>query len=68
MGTTMEDMSSMSVGDTVQMEDDNREWKIVEKKESSVGKLTEIVVEPVDGGKEERKRISASEWADTWTA
>lgn len=64
----MEDMSTMEIGDTVEMEDDDRKWKIVEKRESSVGKLNEIVVEPVDGGKEERKRISASEWADTWTA
>lgn len=66
----MEDFSSMEVGDTVRdIQGENREYRIVEKETSSVGKINAVVVEPVDDNAErERIRIPQSEWSDTWTA
>jgi hypothetical protein len=65
----MEDLSSMEVGETVRnVRDDDREYRIVEKETSSVGKINAVVVEPVDGGENERVRIPQTEWGDTWTA
>ncbi len=66
----MEDLSTMEVGDTVKnVRGENREYRIVEKETSSVGKINAIIVEPADANAEqERIRISQSEWSDTWTA
>lgn len=64
----MEDLNSMQVGDTIQdVRGEGREYEIVEKETSSVGKITAVVVEPVEGERE-RIRIPQSEWGDTWTA
>lgn len=66
----MEDLSSMQVGDTVRnVRGEDREYRIVEKETSSVGKINAVIVEPVDAEDEqERLRIPQSEWGDTWTA
>ena len=66
----MEDLSSMQVGDTVRnVRGEDREYRIVEKETSSVGKINAVIVEPVDTEDEqERLRIPQSEWGDTWTA
>lgn len=66
----MEDISSMEVGDTVHdIRGEQKEYRIVEKETSSVGKINAIIVEPVDEDSEQRRiRIPQSEWSDTWTA
>lgn len=65
----MEDLSTMEVGETVRnVRGDDGEFRIVEKELSSVGKINAVIVEPVDGGSDERIRIPQSEWSDTWTA
>lgn len=65
----MEDLSTMEVGDTVRnIRGDEREFRIVEKELSSVGKINAVIVEPIDDGGDERIRIPQSEWSDTWTA
>lgn len=66
----MEDLSSMEVGDTVKnVTGDDKEYRIIEKETTSVGKINAVIVEPVDeNAEQERLRISQSEWSDTWTA
>lgn len=66
----MEDLSSIQVGETVTgiNEDDDSTYTVVEKQTSSTGKIQAVIVEPVDGGEDERRRIPQSEWGDTWTA
>ncbi len=66
----MEDLSTMEVGETVRdIRGEDREYRVVEKETSSVGKINAIVVEPLDeNAEQERIRISQSEWSDTWTA
>ena len=66
----MEDLSSMEVGDTVSdLRGEGREYEIVEKETSSVGKINAVIVKPLgNDAKEKRIRISQSEWSDTWTA
>lgn len=66
----MEDLSTMEVGDTVEnLQGSRREYRIVEKETSSVGKINAIIVEPLDDdADQERIRIPQSEWGDTWTA
>ncbi|MFO7927671.1 MAG: hypothetical protein ACQET5_04305 [Halobacteriota archaeon] len=50
-GAIIEDISTMQVGDIVRnVEGDDREYRIVDKATSSVGKINAVVVEPVDGG------------------
>lgn len=66
----MEDLSSMEVGETVRnIRGDDREYRIVEKETTSVGKINAVIVEPVgEEGDQERFRIPQSEWSDAWTA
>lgn len=65
----MEDLRSYAVGDTVRdLRGEGTEYRIVEKETSSVGKITAVVVEPLDEDDTKRVRISQSEWGDTWTA
>jgi len=65
----MEDLSSMEIGETVEnIADEGGTYRIVEKETSSVGKINAVVVEPIDGDREERIRVPQSEWGDTWTA
>ena len=66
----MEDLSTVEIGDTVRdVRGDDREYRVVERETSSVGKINAIVVEPLDSeGEGERIRIPQSEWSDTWTA
>lgn len=66
----MEDLSSVQVGDTVRdLQGDGREYRVIEKETSTVGKITAVVVEPIDAdGENERLRIPQSQWGDTWTA
>ena len=66
----MEDLSSIQVGETITgiEKDEDSEYTVVEKETSSTGKIQAVIVEPVDGGEGERRRIPQSEWGDTWTA
>ncbi|AGB39943.1 hypothetical protein [Natronococcus occultus] len=65
----MEDLHSYAVGETVRdLRGDGNEYRVVEKETSSVGKITAIVVEPLDEDGTKRLRISQSEWGETWTA
>ena len=66
----MEDLSSYDVGDTVtDLRGDGREYEIIEKEMSSVGKINAVIVTPVgEGDAEKRIRIAQSEWGDIWTA
>jgi hypothetical protein len=66
----MEDLSSYEVGDTVHdLRGDGKEYKIVKKELSSVGKVNAVIVKPIgEDGDEKRIRIPQSEWGDTWTA
>ena len=66
----MEDLSSMEVGDTVRnVRGEDREYRIVEKETTSVGKINAVIVEPVDEeGDQKRFKIPQSEWSDSWTA
>ncbi|MDQ2052747.1 hypothetical protein RBH26_20090 [Natronolimnohabitans sp. A-GB9] len=66
----MEDLSSYEVGDTVRdIRGDGNEYEIVEKEQSSVGKVNAVIVKPVGEDSEEKRiRIPQSEWSGTWTA
>ncbi|WP_137197737.1 hypothetical protein [Halalkalirubrum salinum] len=66
----MEDLSTMEIGDTVEdPRGDGRTYRIVETETSSVGKITGVILEPIDGdGDGDRIRIPSTEWSDIWTA